>query len=176
MRTSIFFATEAELTYQNATTLAQRAIDDLHNAGLATAFEMRPVIRHGQDLGVGLPRAGVISAAWRERYLQTLRYGAPPPPRQPSTQATVRPEARSTATQYQTVRLRRPTNVHGSSRLKAFGFRRQALFGRQRGSRPKPRPVPARFNTTIWAGHLACRCGEGIRCSSHASIACEPVR
>lgn len=80
MRTSIFFATEAELTYQNATTLAQRAIDDLHNAGLATAFEMRPVIRHGQDLGVGLPRAGVISAAWRERYLQTLRYGAPPPP------------------------------------------------------------------------------------------------
>ena len=54
--------------------------------------------------------------------------------RRPSTQATMRRLARSTANQSQTLRFLRPTNVHISSSSSASHSRRWAFFARRRGN------------------------------------------
>ena len=54
-------------------------------------------------------------------------------PRQPSPQATLQREARSTTSHHQTLRLRPPTKVRISSSSRASGLRRWAFFGRRRG-------------------------------------------
>lgn len=56
-------------------------------------------------------------------------------PREPSTQATMRRDARSTASHSRTLRVRWPTNVHISSGLRASQCLCCAFFRRSRANR-----------------------------------------
>ena len=72
------------------------------------------------------PRQYAGSCAHKRRAVARLR--------SPSTQATMRRLSRSTASQSQTLRFLRPTNVHISSNSNAGQRLRRPFFGRNCGS------------------------------------------
>ena len=122
--------------HEHATAVAQLAVEGLDHArtGLADA-----VSSGWQYLRVGTPGIGKVArvavvAAGQRRGSACQSRASVAVPRLPSTQATIRRLARSTASQSHTLRFLRPTNVHISSSSNASQRLRCAFFGRSRGN------------------------------------------